>query len=218
MSRVIILRKSSILLLGLWNTILRIVSFDYNVLSALRPDPSESNLRKLGEFARRWLVKWQFANACKVSVTEGGDPGPGRKWGEWDAANTRGWRQHWAQIPGPGCGGAGSVGLSMDHGTASTESPDIGVMESAAEGGWVRLLTPVSVRGLSPRSVSCSDWPGSSPGAPSWQRAQSGSGRRRALCCERDPGVPGTELSSSRQLSSSVSPPAQALLQSPDCC
>ena len=80
------MQKRDVLLLGLWNTILRIVSFDYNVLSALGPDLSGSNFEKAGgSLPGDGSVKWQFANACKVSVTEGGGTvagASGRKWGE----------------------------------------------------------------------------------------------------------------------------------------
>ena len=97
------MHKRNVVLLGLWNTILRIVSFDYNVLSALGPDLSGSNFEKAGgSLPGDGSVKWQFANACKVSVTEGGGTRAGARpevGGVRDAANTRGWRHHGAGIP-----------------------------------------------------------------------------------------------------------------------
>ena len=119
--------KRIVLLLGLWNTISRIVSFDYNVLSALRPGPSESNFEKAGgSLPGDGCVKWQFANVCKVSVTEGGVRGArpevgGGRCRQYPglAATPSSDTGHW-----PGADGGAGRCLSMDHGTASTKSPD----------------------------------------------------------------------------------------------
>ena len=146
MSRVIILRKSNILLLGLWNTILRIVSFDYNVLSALRPDPSENNFEKAGGVCQ--------AMACQMAVCEC-----------LQSLGYRGW--------GPGARPeVGGVRCRQYPGLAATLSSDTGpwlwrggrcrtqygswhsqhrVTRHRSHGvsSWVRLLrllTPVSVR------------------------------------------------------------------------
>ena len=142
------------------NTVLRIVSFDYNVLSALRPGPSESNFEKArGSLPGDGCVKWQFANVCNVSVTEGGHPGPGRKWGERrGAANTRGWRH-----PGPWLCVAGPPGVGL-RSWLSSESPDShGVSAATGAITWSPL---VSVRSVVTPGCECevSDNRGERPG------------------------------------------------------
>ena len=94
--------KRIVLLLGLWNTISRIVSFDYSVLSALRQGPSESNFEKAGgRLPGDGCVKWQFANVCKLSVTEGGVRGARPEVGGGRCRQYPGLAAS-AQIPGTG--------------------------------------------------------------------------------------------------------------------